>query len=72
MAYYHSVTLDTNKCKGCTKCIQHCPTEAIRIRGGKAKIIKDRCIDCGECIRVCKSRAKLALTDSFDVLNNFE
>ncbi len=72
MAYYHSVTLDTEKCKGCTNCIQRCPTEAIRVRGGKAKIIKDRCIDCGECIRVCSSRAKRAVTDSFEALNGFE
>ncbi len=71
MAYYHSVTLDTEKCKGCTNCIQHCPTEAIRVRGGKARIIKDRCIDCGECIRVCASRAKRAVTDSFESLKDY-
>ncbi len=72
MAYYHSVTLDRERCRGCTNCIQHCPTEAIRVRGGKAKIIKDRCIDCGECIRVCSSRAKRAVTDSFDILKNYK
>ena len=72
MPYYHSVTLDTDRCKGCTNCIQHCPTEAIRVRGGKAKIIKDRCIDCGECIRVCAARAKRAVTDSFEALAGYE
>ena len=72
MAYYHSVTLDTEKCKGCTNCIQRCPTEAIRVRGGKAKIIKDRCIDCGECIRVCAAHAKRAVTDSFETLKGYE
>ncbi len=72
MAYYHSVTLDTEKCKGCTNCIQRCPTEAIRVRGGKAKIIKDRCIDCGECIRVCAAHAKRAVTDSFETLKGYD
>ncbi len=72
MPYYHSVTLDTARCKGCTNCIQRCPTEAIRVRGGKAKIIKDRCIDCGECIRVCAARAKRAVTDSFEALSGYE
>ncbi|MDP4117782.1 MAG: [Fe-Fe] hydrogenase large subunit C-terminal domain-containing protein [Bacillota bacterium] len=72
MAYYHSVTLDKERCRGCTNCLQHCPTEAIRVRGGKAKIIKERCIDCGECIRVCPYRAKRAVTDSFDILNDYE
>ncbi|UKI38473.1 MAG: 4Fe-4S binding protein [Clostridiales bacterium] len=54
----HSVTLDKEKCKGCTKCIQLCPTQAIRVRNGKARIIKEKCIDCGECINVCPYHAK--------------
>ncbi|MFA7636277.1 MAG: [Fe-Fe] hydrogenase large subunit C-terminal domain-containing protein [Monoglobales bacterium] len=72
MSYFHSVTLDKNKCHGCTNCIKRCPTEAIRVRGGKAKIIKERCIDCGECIRVCPYHAKLANTDSLDSLSDYK
>ena len=72
MEYFHSVTLDTNKCHGCTNCITHCPTEAIRVQNGKAKIIKERCIDCGECIRVCQSHAKVAIADTFSMLDNFK
>ncbi len=68
----HSVQLDTEKCKGCTNCIKTCPTQAIRVRNGKAKILDDRCIDCGECIRVCPYHAKKAITDSFDALNKFK
>lgn len=68
----HSVTLDKDRCKGCTKCIQLCPTQAIRVRNGKAKILKDKCIDCGECIRVCPYHAKKGVTDSFDMLNNYK
>jgi iron only hydrogenase large subunit-like protein len=30
-----------------------CPTEAIRVRDGKARILEERCIDCGECYRKC-------------------
>lgn len=63
--YFHSVSLDSDKCKGCINCIKHCPTEAIRVRNGKAHIITERCIDCGECIRVCPNRAKLATYDSY-------
>lgn len=69
---FHSVRLDTDKCLGCTNCIKHCPTEAIRVRQGKAKIIAERCIDCGECIRVCPYHAKLAVTDEFSVINDFK
>ncbi|WP_346355883.1 [Fe-Fe] hydrogenase large subunit C-terminal domain-containing protein [Azotosporobacter soli] len=62
--YFHSVRLISERCKGCVSCIKRCPTEAIRIRGGKAKITESRCIDCGECIRYCPNRAKTAVTDS--------
>ena len=64
--YFHSVTLNEEKCKGCTNCIKHCPTEAIRVRNGKATITKERCIDCGECIKVCPYHAKKAVTDPFE------
>ncbi len=72
MSYFHSVTLDKDKCRGCTNCIKRCPTEAIRVRDGKAKIIKVRCIDCGECIRVCPYHAKRAVTDCFDELSKYK
>lgn len=70
--YFHSVRLDWEKCRGCTNCIKRCPTEAIRVREGKANIIEQRCIDCGECIRVCPNRAKIAVRDSLDVLDKFK
>ena len=72
MDYFHSVTLEKDKCLGCTNCITRCPTEAIRVQNGKAKIIKERCIDCGECVRVCKSHAKNVTTDGFEMLGNFK
>lgn len=70
--YFHSVTLDKEKCRGCTNCIKHCPTEAIRVRNGKATIIKERCIDCGECIRVCPYHAKMAVTDPVSMMSEYE
>ncbi len=69
--YFHSVTLDKEKCLGCTNCIKRCPTEAIRVRDGKARIMDERCIDCGECIRICPQHAKLAITDSFERIKEY-
>jgi len=70
--YFHSVTLDKSLCKGCTNCIKHCPTEAIRVTGGKSHITEERCIDCGECIRTCANHAKSALVDGFERLSEFD
>ena len=39
----HSVYLDENLCKGCINCIKRCPTQAIRVRDGKAVITKEFC-----------------------------
>lgn len=70
--FYHSVTLDVEKCKGCTNCIKGCPTEAIRVRNGRAYILQNKCIDCGECIRICPNSAKYASTDSMEKLKDFK
>jgi len=67
----HAVTLVKEKCKGCTTCIKQCPTEAIRVRRGRAIIIGERCIDCGQCIRVCTHHAKRAVHDSIERLADF-
>ncbi|MDL2294873.1 4Fe-4S binding protein [Ruminococcaceae bacterium OttesenSCG-928-D13] len=69
--FFHSVTLDKDKCKGCINCIKRCPTEAIRVRDGKADIITERCIDCGECIRVCPHHAKKAITDPLSSIEQY-
>ena len=74
MAYkrFHSVRLESDKCRGCTNCLKRCPTEAIRVRGGRAHIIDERCIDCGECIRVCDYHAKVAVTDPLSSISAFK
>ena len=68
----HSVTLNRELCKGCINCIKRCPTEAIRVRDGKAAIISERCVDCGECIRICPHHAKRAVSDPLDVLKQYK
>ena len=70
--YEHSVLLDESKCTGCTTCLKHCPTEAIRIRGGRAVINPDRCIDCGECIRNCPHKAKKAVCGKLSNMEHFK
>lgn len=70
--YEHSVTLNRERCTGCTTCLKHCPTEAIRIKDGHAVINPDRCIDCGECIRVCPHKAKQADCNKLENLGKYK
>lgn len=69
--YQHSVFLDSEKCIGCTHCLTGCPTEAIRVRNGKAVIDSERCIDCGQCIRLCPYKAKRAKYDPIENISRF-
>jgi Na+-translocating ferredoxin:NAD+ oxidoreductase RNF subunit RnfB len=69
---FHSVALLEEKCKGCTNCIKRCPTEAIRVREGKAVINAARCIDCGECVRTCENHAKIIIANSLEDLRQYD
>jgi len=71
-SYEHSVLLDESKCTGCTTCLRHCPTEAIRIKNGHAVINPERCIDCGACIRYCPHKAKRAVCSKITDMDRFK
>ena len=52
------VTTIKDKCRMCYTCVRECPVKAIRIVGGQAEIIGERCINCGNCVKVCSQGAK--------------
>ncbi len=70
--FYHSVRLQKDTCTGCTHCLKRCPTQAIRIRDGKAQINEKFCIDCGECIRICPHHAKYTITDELAIMAQYQ
>lgn len=71
-AFHHSLTVDTDLCVGCAHCIRHCPTKALRIRGGIASLRKDWCVDCGECLKACPVGAIFVEQDDFEGIFGFE
>ena len=48
-----------------------CPTQAIRVRNGKAILIPNRCVDCGECYKACPVSAIHVEQDDLSMIFNF-
>jgi ferredoxin len=42
------------------------------VREGKAHITEERCIDCGECIRICPKGAKKSLSDPLSLMDGYD
>lgn len=57
-AVYYA-TIDPSKCKGCKKCIDRCPMDAISLKDKIAVVNLDRCIGCGACFVACKNDAHI-------------
>jgi ferredoxin len=49
--------VDKDKCTGCESCVPECPSSAISMDNGKAKVDPDNCVDCGICVGVCPVEA---------------
>lgn len=60
----HGFTINREKCEGRLACMRVCPTQAIRVKEGKAELLSERCIDCGLCLRACECKAISATTRS--------
>lgn len=70
--FHHALTIREDICTGCSLCMRVCPTEALRIRDGKAKLIEDRCVDCGECFRNCPVHAIIIEQDDFSRIYDYK
>lgn len=64
--FHHALKIEKEACIGCFHCMNICPTEAIRVREGKAELLEHRCIDCGFCLRVCPVNAIHVEQDDFN------
>ena len=70
--FYHAHKIETELCNGCMKCMRSCPTQAIRIKNGKAVMSEELCIDCGICLSVCPSGAVVPISDPVTEIADFK
>lgn len=70
--YYHVHDVDLDICKGHMACMRPCPTQAIRVRNGKAKISGGLCVDCGLCVSICPSQAIVPTSDPITEISQFK
>ncbi len=56
-----------DRCRVCYTCLRECPAKAIRIINGQAEVIHERCIGCGNCVKVCSQDAKVYLKTTTEV-----
>jgi len=68
----HGFRINPDKCDGRMSCMRACPTHAIRVKNGKARLISELCIDCGSCLGVCELGAISATTIKFAELNRYK
>jgi iron only hydrogenase large subunit-like protein/nitrogen-specific signal transduction histidine kinase len=59
-------------CRTCYTCVRECPAKAIKIVGGQAEVIDERCIACGNCTKVCSQGAKVFLNTTDRVIKLLE
>lgn len=56
-------TREDSKCRDCYRCLRNCALKAIRFDGGRAKIIANKCVLCGECVHECPQETKVVTGD---------
>jgi iron only hydrogenase large subunit-like protein len=64
--FHHALKIVREACIGCFHCMSICPTEAIRVKNGKAELLEHKCVDCGFCFRVCPVNAIIVEQDDFN------
>jgi iron only hydrogenase large subunit-like protein len=70
--FYHAHKVLMEKCRGHMICLRRCPTQAIRVKWGKAIISDELCVDCGTCISTCPSSAIVPITDPLAEISRFK
>ena len=57
MSETQRVWIDVARCTGCGACVAVCPTGAIALVDGRARIDEEACTGCGACVDACSEGA---------------
>ena len=57
------IRLNQENCGDCYKCIRECRLKAIRYSNGRAEIVQEECIQCGECVVACPRHVEMEWND---------
>ena len=53
----NTITVNEEKCIGCSLCVNDCPSACLYLENGKAHASKSGCIECGHCYAICPQGA---------------
>lgn len=53
----HEITINLEKCIGCSLCAKTCAAHNIELKNGKARVLGNDCLMCGQCSAVCPKAA---------------
>lgn len=54
------------RCQDCYRCVRECPLKSIALSGGQARVVEDKCVLCGSCVKACPQEAK-RIQDDFSL-----
>jgi anti-sigma regulatory factor (Ser/Thr protein kinase)/Na+-translocating ferredoxin:NAD+ oxidoreductase RNF subunit RnfB len=66
-----SLYASADKCRDCRACLTACPTQAMRVRNGRPRVLEHLCVECAECIRSCATEA-LSIRDEYTSLDDLK
>lgn len=62
--------IEATKCSGCRLCEKYCPTGAIRVSKGKARIDYFKCNNCYGCTSICPNHAIKKIKRSSEITSS--
>lgn len=62
------VEIDLDRCVGCGRCVELCPSRALALENERARVVRDVCIGCDHCAAACPTEAVLVAQVAPDTL----